>query len=94
MEKYPFYIELTCGYYRDNTLIKNEMGELLFAETYTEAVSIIEENYGNELISINRVESFGDSVDTIPVPIAIGRQFVKDVNKYHERYDESDVVKE
>lgn len=81
MEQYPFYIEVTWGYWEDNKYNQKQESVILMAETFANAVGKIEENYGDELYSIEKVECISDC-STLTLPVTEGRKFVKLLEKY------------
>ena len=81
MEQYPFYVEVTWGYWEDNKYNQKQESVILMAETFANAVGKIEENYGNELYSIEKVECISDC-STLALPVTEGRKFVKLLEKY------------
>lgn len=81
MEQYPFYVEVTWGYYEDNKYHQKQESVILMAETFANAVGKIEENYGDELYSIEKVECISDC-STLTLPVTEGRKFVKLLEKY------------
>ena len=83
MEVYPFYIEVTYGWWDQQSkseYIKTE-AVILMAETFAEAVGIIEEDYGNELHNIGKVECLS-SCSNIVLDIESGRAFCKAIDTY------------
>lgn len=81
MEQYPFYVEVTWGYWEDNKYNQKQESVILMAETFANAVGKIEENYGDELYSIEKVECISDC-STLTLPVTEGRKFVKLLEKY------------
>lgn len=81
MEQYPFYIEVTWGYWEDNKYNQKQESVILMANTFAEAVGKIEENYGDELYSIEKVECISDCA-TIALPVVEGRKLVKLLTQY------------
>lgn len=81
MEQYPFYIEVTWGYWEDNKYHQKQESVILMAETFTKAVGKIEENYGDELYSIEKVECISDC-STLTLPVVEGRKLVKLLAQY------------
>lgn len=81
MEQYPFYVEVTWGYWEDNKYHQKQESVILMAETFANAVGKIEENYGDELYSIEKVECISDC-STFTLPVTEGRKFVKLLEKY------------
>lgn len=81
MEQYPFYIEVTWGYWENNEYNQKQESVILMAETFTNAVGKIEENYGDELYSIEKVECISDC-STLTLPITEGRKLVQLLAQY------------
>lgn len=81
MEQYPFYVEVTWGYWEDNKYNQKQESVILMAETFANAVGKIEENYGDELYSIEKVECISDCA-TIALPVAEGRKLVGLLTQY------------
>lgn len=82
MEQYPFYIEVTWGYWENNkSYQKKQESVILMANTFAEAVGKIEENYGDQLYSIEKVECISDC-STLTLPITEGRKLVKLLEQY------------
>ena len=81
MEQYPFYVEVTWGYWEDNKYNQKQESVILIAETFANAVGKIEENYGDELYSIEKVECINDC-STIALPVVEGRKLVKLLAQY------------
>lgn len=81
MEQYPFYVEVTWGYWEDNKYNQKQESVILMANTFAEAVGKIEENYGDELYSIEKVECISDCA-TIALPVAEGRKLVGLLTQY------------
>ena len=81
MEQYPFYVEVTWGYWEDNKYNQKQESVILMAETFANAVGKIEENYGDELYSIEKVECISDC-STITLPVVEGRKLVKLLAQY------------
>lgn len=85
MEQYPFYVEVTYGWWDQQSrseYIKTE-AVILMAESFTEAVGKIEEDYGEELHNIGKVECISSS-SSIVVDIESGRAFCKAVEIYDQ----------
>ena len=81
MEQYPFYIEVTWGYWEDNKYNQKQESVILMANTFAEAVGKIEENYGDDLYSIDKVECISDC-STLTLPVVEGRKLVKLLAQY------------
>lgn len=81
MEQYPFYIEVTWGYWEDNKYNQKQESVILMAETFAKAVGKIEENYGDELYSIEKVECISDC-STLTLPVIEGRKLIKLLAQY------------
>lgn len=85
MEQYPFYIEVTYGWWDQQSrseYVKTE-AVILMAESFTEAVGKIEEDYGEELHNIGKVECISSS-SSIVLDIESGRTFCKAVETYDQ----------
>ena len=83
IEQYPFYIEVTYGWWDQQSkseYVKTE-AVILMAETFAEAVGKIEEDYGNELHNIGKVECISSS-SSIVLDIESGRAFCKAIDTY------------
>lgn len=81
MEQYPYYVEVVWGFFENNMYQKRQEAVILFAGSYAEAMGRIEENYGEELYCINKMECFGDGT-TITLPTKLGRRLLEDINLY------------
>lgn len=81
MEQYPFYIEVTWAYWEDNKSHQKQESVILMADTFANAVGKIEENYGDELYSIEKVECISDC-STLTLPVVEGRRLVKLLAQY------------
>ena len=85
MEQYPFYIEVTYGWWDQQSrseYVKTE-AVILMAETFAEAVGKIEEDYGEELRHIGKVECISSS-SSIVVGVDAGRAFCKAIDEYDQ----------
>ena len=85
MEQYPFYIEVTYGWWDQQSrseYVKTE-AVILMAESFAEAVGKIEEDYGEELRNIGKVECISSS-SSIVLDIESGRAFCKAVETYDQ----------
>lgn len=85
MEQYPFYVEVTYGWWDQQSrseYIKTE-AVILMAETFAEAVGKIEEDYGEELRHIGKVECISSS-SNIVVGVDAGRAFCKAIDEYDQ----------
>ena len=60
MEQYPFYVEVTWGYWENNKYKQKQKSVILMAKTFADAVGKIEEDYGDELCSIEKVKCISD----------------------------------
>lgn len=83
MELYPFYVEVTWGYYESDEQkhIEKQEAVIVFAKTYTDAVSQIEDTYQDDLYSLERVICISDCA-SIEMPISIGRRFIENIERY------------
>lgn len=81
MEQYPFYVEVTWEYLEDNKYKQKQESVILMAKTFADAVGKIEEDYGDKLCSIEKVECISDC-STLTLPIAEGRKLVKLFTQY------------
>ena len=81
MEQYPFYIEVTWAYWEDNKYHQKQESVILMANTFAEAVGKVEENYGDELYNIEKVEFISDC-STLTLPVVEGRKLVKLLAQY------------
>ena len=73
MDWYFFYAELTWVFWENSVRKKCEESVILMAQSYKHAAGIIEENYGDELYSINKLEIIGEG-NALPLSIAAGRR--------------------
>ena len=54
MELYPFYIEVTYSYYENNAhYVEKQEAVIIPANSFSQAVGKIEENYGEELVGFS-----------------------------------------
>ena len=60
MDWYFFYAEVTWVFWENNVRKKCEESVILMAQSYKNAAGIIEENYGDELFSIDKLEIIGE----------------------------------
>lgn len=73
MDWYFFYAEVTWVFWENNVRKKCEESVILMAQSYKNAAGIIEENYGDELFSIDKLEIIGEG-NSLPLSIAAGRR--------------------
>ena len=84
MELYPFYIEVTYGYYENNAnYIEKQEAVIIPADSFSQAVNKIENNYGEELVSIGCVECLSDCEDIV-LDIESGRAFLRNYHKHND----------
>ena len=84
MELYPFYIEVTYGYYENNAnYIEKQEAVIIPADSFSQAVNKIEDNYGEELVSIGCVECLSDCEDIV-LDIESGRAFLRNYHKHND----------
>lgn len=81
MEQYPFYVEVTWEYLEDNKYKQKQESVILMAKTFADAVGKIEEDYGDELCSIEKVECISDC-STLTLPVTEGRKLFKLLAQY------------
>lgn len=70
---YPFYIELTFGYHENDHWIEKKKSVITFAENFAEAMTKIENYYGEELVSIEKMAAY-EAGELIELPINVGEQ--------------------
>lgn len=70
---YPFYIELTFGYHENDHWVEKKRSVITFAENFTDAMTKIENYYGEELVSIEKMSAY-ELGDLIELPINVGEQ--------------------
>ena len=84
MELYPFYIEVTYGYYENNAnYIEKQEAVIIPADSFSQAVNKIEDNYGEELVSIGCVECLSDCEDIV-LDIESGRAFLRNYHRHND----------
>ena len=71
MEFYFFYTEVTWCWWENNVRKKAHESVIVFAQSHSHAAGILEENYGDELFSIDKIEMIGES-NILPLSIAAG----------------------
>lgn len=71
MEFYFFYTEVTWCWWEDNVRKKAHESVIVFAKSHSHAAGILEENYGDELFSIDKIEMISEG-NTLPLSIAAG----------------------
>lgn len=76
MDWYFFYAEVSWVFWENSIRKKCEESLVLMAQSYKHAAGIIEENYGDELFSIDKLEIIGEG-NALPLSIANGR-YVRD----------------
>jgi hypothetical protein len=87
MELYPFYVEVTYGYYDKSKYIQKQEAVIIPANSFSQAVSKIEDNYGEELVGIGCIECLSDCEDIV-LDIESGRAFLCN---YHHHNDPAPV---
>lgn len=84
MELYPFYIEVTYGYYENNAnYIEKQEAVIIPANSFSQAVSKVEDNYGEELVGFGCVECLSDCEDVV-LDIESGRAFLRNYHKHND----------
>lgn len=71
MEFYFFYTEVTWCWWENSVRKKAHESVIVFAQSHSHAAGILEENYGDELFSIDKIEMIGES-NILPLSIAAG----------------------
>lgn len=71
MEFYFFYTEVTWCWWENNVRKKAHESVIVFAQSHSHAAGILEENYGDELFSIDKIEIISEG-NTLPLSIAAG----------------------
>ena len=71
-EIFPFYAEITYGYYENSNWIEYHKSVVTFASSFAEAVTKIEQYYGPELCSIEQMIAY-ESNDIIITSLDVGR---------------------
>ena len=82
LELYPFYAEVVWTWWEGSVRKTAHEANLVMAQSYAHAAGILEENYGDELEAIKRLECIGEESLAIPMPIAAGRLFKNAVLEY------------
>lgn len=90
-EMYPFYLEITYGYDDGKGFVEKQEAVIIPAKNFAHAVARIEENYNEELISIEKVDCLNCG-DDIVIPIAVGRAFVNAMHKYNDPAPKNEVL--
>lgn len=70
MEYYFFYTEVTWCWWEENKRKTAREAVIVFAQSHSHAAGILEENYGDELLSIDKIEIISEN--TLPLSIAAG----------------------
>ena len=92
MELYPFYIEVTYGYYENNTnYVEKQEAVIIPADSFSQAVGKIEENYGEELTSIGCVECLSDCEDIV-LDIESGRAFLRNYHRHNDPTPKKEIL--
>ena len=73
MDWYFFYAEVTWVFWENRVRKKCEESVILMAQSYKHAAGIIEENYGDELYSIDKLEIIGEG-NALPLSIVEGHR--------------------
>ena len=76
-----YYTEVTWCYWENSTRKMMREAVIICAASYGQAAAILEENYGEELYSIDKIEAISED-HTMPLSIAAGRALRNAVNDY------------
>lgn len=75
----PFYAEVTFGYYQDDDQwIEKQKSIICFARDFSEAMADIEQYYGDELVSVEKLSIYEES-DIIELSLDTGRAIEKEL---------------
>ena len=88
-EKYFYYAEVIWCWWEESVRKTAQEAIVLSAQSYAEAAGMIEENYGEELHCIDRLECIGEGL-MLPLSLAAGR----DLRKAALDYGVAEVVEE
>lgn len=88
-EKYFYYAEVIWCWWEENVRKTAQEAIVLSARSYAEAAGMIEENYGEELHCIDRLECIGEGL-MLPLSLAAGR----DLRKAALDYGIAEVIEE
>ena len=91
IEQYPFYIEVTYGYYDKGNYIEKQEAVIIPAESFEQAVGKIEKNYGSELIKISWVECLNCCEDIV-LDIESGRSLLRNHYRYNNPAPEKEIL--
>ena len=85
MEFYFFYTEVTWCWWENNVRKKAHESVIVFAQSHSHAAGILEENYGDELFSIDKIEIISEG-NTLPLSIVqcFKRLLISD--RYHRTH--------
>ena len=72
MEFAFYYTEVTWCWWEESKRKTSQEAVVVCATSYSHAASIIEENYGDELVSIDKIEQISEE-KTLPLSILSGR---------------------
>ena len=72
MEFTFYYTEVTWGWWEESKRKTAQEAVIVWGQSYSHAASIIEDNYGDELVSIDKIEQIGDG-GVLPLSILSGR---------------------
>ena len=76
-----YYTEVTWCYWENSTRKKMREAVIICAASYGQVAAILEENYGEELYSIDKIEAISED-HTMPLSISAGRALRNAVNDY------------
>lgn len=76
-----YYTEVTWCYWENSTRKMMREAVIICAASYGQAAAILEENYGEELYSIDKIEAISED-HTMPLSITAGRALRNAVNDY------------
>ena len=72
MEFTFYYTEVTWGWWEESKRKTAQEAVIVWGQSYSHAASIIEDNYGDELVSIDKIEQIGEG-GVLPLSILSGR---------------------
>ena len=72
MEFTFYYTEVTWGWWEESKRKTAQEAVIVWGQSYSHAASIIEDNYGDELDSIDKIEQISEE-KTLPLSILSGR---------------------
>lgn len=71
---YPFYFEITYGYWNTETdFVEKKAAGFLYEHNFSAAAGYIESIYGDDLLSIDALKIYGESGDLFTMSIEAGR---------------------